>query len=273
MSTAKDDLTQLEQDAERRGARRKCLGVAITIAVAVLVCFNLWLTTATTSTDSAIRWPWYLPLNNLGDWLAGVAGGLALVWLVLGYFQQSDELYLQRRQLEFQRAEFKLARAEYKRLADETSKQAKSVAANEQHARRDTFMRFHDLVVIQLAQHARSIGLAMKSDHGEAIRRSGQVVSSMRIDSSTDDWVAELNRVFRNFQASSEANEVAEVLCDWVAANRHVHRDMENFIRLVRKTQREAAEIGFADVFRDTLYVQVSQYFIESGLAARMELE
>lgn len=33
-----------------------------------------------------------LPLNELGDFLAGAFGPLALAWLVFGYFQQGDEL-------------------------------------------------------------------------------------------------------------------------------------------------------------------------------------
>lgn len=35
-----------------------------------------------------------LPLNELGDFLAGVFGPLALAWLIIGYFQQQKELRL-----------------------------------------------------------------------------------------------------------------------------------------------------------------------------------
>lgn len=33
-----------------------------------------------------------MPLNELGDFLAGAFGPLAILWLVLGYFQQGIEL-------------------------------------------------------------------------------------------------------------------------------------------------------------------------------------
>ncbi|MET3052123.1 hypothetical protein ABXV19_09890 [Pseudomonas alkylphenolica] len=43
---------------------------------------------------AAFRWNELidLPLNALGDFLAGAFGPLALAWLVFGYFQQGDEL-------------------------------------------------------------------------------------------------------------------------------------------------------------------------------------
>ena len=46
-----------------------------------------------------------LSLNELGDFFAGFAGTLALIWLVYGYFLQSRELRLQREELKRQREE------------------------------------------------------------------------------------------------------------------------------------------------------------------------
>ena len=40
-----------------------------------------------------------LPLNNLGDFLAGIFGPLAFLWLVLGFFQQGIELRMQAAEL------------------------------------------------------------------------------------------------------------------------------------------------------------------------------
>jgi hypothetical protein len=48
-----------------------------------------------------IRWPFSLetlrqiPLNELGDFLAGAMGPIAILWLILGFLQQGDELRLQ----------------------------------------------------------------------------------------------------------------------------------------------------------------------------------
>lgn len=46
-----------------------------------------------------------LPLNELGDFLAGAFGPLALAWLVFGYFQQGDELRQGTEALRLQAAE------------------------------------------------------------------------------------------------------------------------------------------------------------------------
>lgn len=48
-----------------------------------------------------------MPLNEIGDFLAGIFGALAFFWLVIGYFMQNSELRLNRRSLEQQIEEFK----------------------------------------------------------------------------------------------------------------------------------------------------------------------
>ncbi len=47
-------------------------------------------------------WWWLqtVPMNELGDALAGVFAPLAFLWLVIGYWMQSEELRLQRKELE-----------------------------------------------------------------------------------------------------------------------------------------------------------------------------
>lgn len=50
-----------------------------------------------------------LPLNALGDFLAGTFAPLALLWLVIGYFQQGDELRQNSRALLLQAEELRQA--------------------------------------------------------------------------------------------------------------------------------------------------------------------
>jgi Fe2+ transport system protein B len=48
-----------------------------------------------------------MPLNNLGDFLAGVFGPLAIFWLILGFLQQGKELQQNTEALEMQADELK----------------------------------------------------------------------------------------------------------------------------------------------------------------------
>jgi hypothetical protein len=49
-----------------------------------------------------------LTLNEWGDLFSGFAAPLALIWLILGYIQQGQELHLNTHALEAQEKEFKL---------------------------------------------------------------------------------------------------------------------------------------------------------------------
>ena len=53
-----------------------------------------------------------LRLNELGDFLGGVASPLAFLWLVLGFFQQSREIRLSSRALHLQASEMRASREE-----------------------------------------------------------------------------------------------------------------------------------------------------------------
>lgn len=88
--------------------------------------------------------PFAAKLADFGQWISGLAGALALIWLVIGYLQQGEELELQRQELAATREQLALQKIEMARLADEAARQAQSIEATEQHARRDTFMRLFE---------------------------------------------------------------------------------------------------------------------------------
>lgn len=72
-----------------------------------------------------------LPLNNLGDFLAGAFGPLAIFWLVLGFFQQREELRLNTRALEAQAEELRNSVEQQRKLVEFTREDhhAKRLAA------------------------------------------------------------------------------------------------------------------------------------------------
>ena len=127
----------MSPEREKTGKRgRIVLATGLSLLVVVGAGLNIIETTKN---------PLAASLQDFGQWLSGVAGALAFIWLIVSYFQQGEELELQRKELTATREQLALQKAEMVRLADEAAKQAKSIEATEQHARRDTFMRLFDL--------------------------------------------------------------------------------------------------------------------------------
>ena len=77
--------------------------------------------------------------NEMGDFLAGVTAPVAFLWLIVGYFQQGDELRqntkalrLQERELKKQARALRQQASETKRLVSVTSKQAESTIRSQE---------------------------------------------------------------------------------------------------------------------------------------------
>ncbi|WP_348995671.1 hypothetical protein ABFG95_06935 [Achromobacter sp. HNDS-1] len=90
------------------------IGVSIT-ALYLVAVFLL----GRTKWDSLIG----MGLNEVGDFLAGVAGPLALWWLILGYFQQGQELRMSSEALRNQAKELHRSAEEQSRLVAATQAQ------------------------------------------------------------------------------------------------------------------------------------------------------
>lgn len=77
-----------------------------------------------------LKWPELvcMPPNEWGDFLAGTFSPLALLWLVAGYRQQGDELFLNTKALLMQQVEMKNQVKEFKKLAVHAGEQAASSA-------------------------------------------------------------------------------------------------------------------------------------------------
>lgn len=59
-----------------------------------------------------------MPLNNLGDFLAGAFGPLAILWLVLGFFQQGIELRQNTEALQLQADELQKSAEQQRQLVE-----------------------------------------------------------------------------------------------------------------------------------------------------------
>ena len=84
-----------------------------------------------------------MTLNAWGDFLAGVSAPLALLWLVIGYFQHGEELRLNTRALEAQQEELRRQVNETATLAKSAERQARAAESLERLRRsseiRETF--------------------------------------------------------------------------------------------------------------------------------------
>ena len=67
-----------------------------------------------------------MPLNEFGDFFAGVFGPLMLFWLILGYIQQQNELQQNTKALELQAEELKKSVEQHKELVKATQEQVKT---------------------------------------------------------------------------------------------------------------------------------------------------
>lgn len=117
-----------------------------------------------------------LPLNELGDFLTGVFGPIAVFWLVLGYFQQGRELSLSVRALELQAEELKQSVEQQTRIAELTHQQLEH-----------EFSRFRDeqlsrskleqgaFIVTHEGNYSRSDG---ETEHHVSVVNLGQAVAN-----------------------------------------------------------------------------------------------
>tara|TARA_X000001388_G_scaffold64764_3_gene51026 strand:- start:1720 stop:2364 length:645 start_codon:yes stop_codon:yes gene_type:complete len=76
-----------------------------------------------------------LALNELGDFLAGVFGPLALMWLILGFFQQGIELRQNREALQLQVAELNASVAQQRELVEVSREQLLAETAERESQR------------------------------------------------------------------------------------------------------------------------------------------
>lgn len=136
MSKAKNSAEANSGAWSRRTTKWGSIGTAVWVALAVYYVFGY------------VCWSTFvaLPANSMGDFFAGFFAPLAFLWLVLGYLQQGNELRFQSDQIRAQRT---------------------AIEANELHARRDTFMRFVEQVMLEQYELAASLmPAASQRGHG-----------------------------------------------------------------------------------------------------------
>jgi len=135
--------------------RRVSFGLALSV---------LWLGGGFAYVGAGMGWKVFFaqPLGDMGDFLSGAFAPLAFLWLVLGLFLQQRELSENNRAIQRQH-EIML------RTAEQAEIQTHAIAANELHARQDTFMELAELVGKQLEVIAGMLYLSSQGSPGDGI--------------------------------------------------------------------------------------------------------
>lgn len=135
-----------------------------------LVLTALWLGVGMLYIATSLGWTGFLrlPLGDLGDFLGGAFAPLAFLWLVLGLFLQQRELaannFAIQRQFEIMQ-----------RTAEQAEIQTRAIAANELHARQDTFMDVAQLVMSQLEVIAGMLFISSQGTPGDGVVQDEEV--------------------------------------------------------------------------------------------------
>ena len=137
----------------KRADRRTVFGVALTV---------LWVTVGAIYVGRGLGWQRFFdqPLGEMGDFLDGAFAPLAFLWLVLGLFIQQRELSANNHAIQRQH-EIML------RTAESAEVQTRAIAANELHARQDTFIDIAQLVANQLEVIAGMLFLSSQGSAGD----------------------------------------------------------------------------------------------------------
>ncbi|VEI35310.1 membrane protein [Stutzerimonas stutzeri] len=127
-----------------------------------------------------IVWLQSAPLNEVGDFLAGVFSPLAFLWLVLGFFQQGKELNASREALLLQAAELRSSVEQQKELVGVSKEQLEAEIA------------------------------ARKAEHNRYVRAAQPAISIDRVELSMSD-----GRIRCGFSMRNTGHQITRVECSW----------------------------------------------------------
>jgi DNA-binding transcriptional MerR regulator len=125
-----------------------------------------------------------MPLNNLGDFLAGVFGPIAILWLILGFFQQGIELKQNTRMLELQANELKASVEQQRELVDVSRKQVQAEIDALQAEQERQRVAARAALVFEVFGRASAGGLVQ---YDVCLRNLGAPITRLTFESSPDN--------------------------------------------------------------------------------------
>jgi hypothetical protein len=203
------------------------------------------------------------PADVLGSFLEGAFAPLAFLWLVIGYFLQQRELSQNTRALHLQFQEVR-------RQAEQATIQARAIAANELHARQDTFLRIAEQVDYQLGTIAGFLYLSSQSTGAGGAVPPEEIADLFRQLSRGDSHVFSMRLL--DLAVSLDDDEVQELFYGSPVRARHSNNFIGTFRRLVARADECDPEGMIGNALRTNAHGLLDQWMERAQALAPPEL-
>lgn len=212
---------------------RVWLGMTLTFA---------WLTLGAIYITSTIGWHSFagLKADTLGNFLEGAFAPLAFLWLVIGYFLQHKELQQNSQALREQALEIQ-------RTAEQAVIQSEKMAANELHARQETFLKISESVRQQLGTISGLLYISSQGAGAAGVISAEETTALFEQQAASD--TALFSRKLLSLSLSVSEEEGYELFYGTPIRARHSNHFIYVFERMVRR----ATELDTENMIRDTL--------------------
>jgi hypothetical protein len=209
-----------------------------------LVLTTLWLGAGLLYIAATMGWTGFLrlPLGDLGDFLDGAFAPLAFLWLVLGLFLQQRELAANNRAIQRQ---FEIMQ----RTAEHAEIQTRAIAANELHARQDTFIDVAHMVAHQLEVIAGMLFLSSQGSIGDGVVSDEEIDAMFSRLSSGESSVFSRRMILMRFNVD-EPRDAWPLFYGTPIRQQHC----ENYIRSFERLLRSAAACDPEGMIVDALH-------------------
>lgn len=188
----------------------------------------LWLGAGLFYTAATMGWSGFLrpPLGDLGDFLDGAFAPLAFLWLVLGLFLQQRELVTNNRAIQRQ---FEIMQ----RTAEHAEIQTRAIAANELHARQDTFIDVAKLVASQLEVIAGMLFMSSQGSIGDGVVSDEEIDAMFSRLSSGESSVFSRRMIPMRYELA-ESRDAWPLFYGTPIRKQHCETYIRSFERLLR---------------------------------------
>ncbi len=222
----------VQQDQARRGSdavvtRNEVSPWYVRLGIVATVT---WFGVAAAYVHAEIGWTRFqhLQADTLGNFLEGVFAPLAFLWLVIGYFLQQAEIHQNTEALRAQAVEIQ-------RTAEQAIIQSQAIAANEVHARQETFLRIAEQVKAQLGTIVGMLWVSSQGATGNGLVSAEEQSRMFNQLSARDTEVFARRMIETHFQAP-QAERMALFYGTRVRA-RHSNHFVVTFERLMARAR------------------------------------